>query len=458
MPETLHVLLVSYVFPPAGGVGALRAASLARHLPAEDIRLDVVTTRNPSAVGADPTLLEGISDAVTVHRTLTIDVPFRVKKWMKRVITGNKQSASNAKKAAGTGEPSFRKRLIQDLLLPDPQVTWVPVLKRAARRIIRKRKIDVVLITVPPFSALLLVEHLRKRFPQLSIVVDFRDEWLSTAIDLVGFSRSERARSLARDTEAAAVNNASAVVAVTNAAQREIRGRYPQLPGDKFHLIPNGFDAARLRSAMPESMPPAESKIVISHIGTVYASTEPSTLVAAFQSLPPGIKLRFRFRFIGHIEEQRFRDSLLQLGDAVELRGFLPQREALSAMYEADYVLLVQHGPLNVAAKFFDYIGGGKPVLATVHPKSDERVLLEELRAGWWAPDRDVDAIRQLLLDTAARGKAPFSDFKPDRAKIAQYERKVLAQRYAALLHSVADTAREKQSQEQETLAGGRKS
>ena len=50
----LNVLLVTYSFPPAGGVGVLRAASLARYFPAEGIRLDVLTTRNASAVGSDP--------------------------------------------------------------------------------------------------------------------------------------------------------------------------------------------------------------------------------------------------------------------------------------------------------------------------------------------------------------------------------------------------------------------
>jgi len=50
------------------------------------------------------------------------------------------------------------------------------------------------------------------------------------------------------------------------------------------------------------------------------------------QSLPPEVKSRFTLRFIGHIEEPRFREALLQLGDMVELKGFLPQSEALAAM------------------------------------------------------------------------------------------------------------------------------
>jgi hypothetical protein len=59
------------------------------------------------------------------------------------------------------------------------------------------------------------------------------------------------------------------------------------------------------------------------------------------------------------------------------------------------------------------------------------------MRAGWWADSRDVEGIRQLFLDVAARGDSMRNEFRPDREKIAHYERKVLAQRYAALLHSI---------------------
>lgn len=442
----LNVLLVTYSFPPAGGVGVLRAASLARYFPAEGIRLDVLTTRNASAVGSDPALLEEIPSEVRIHRTVTLDLPFGIKKRIKKLISGGKHSQNTA---AGppVGKPNFLKRALQDILLPDPQVTWLPVLTKAARRIIRARNIDLVLITVPPFSSALLIEKLRKKFPRLAIVIDFRDEWLSTTIDLVSFSRSERAFKVACDTEAGAVRNATAVVAVTEAARREIRSRYPQEPDGKFQLIANGFDATRLCRSESSPGPRFGGKIAVTYVGTIYGSTEPTTLIRAVQSLPPEVKSRFKLRFIGHIEEPRFREALLLLGDIVEIKGFVPQDEALAAMSETDYALLITHDPLNVAAKFYDYIGSGKPILATVHPGGDARRLLEELKAGWWAGNRDVEGIRRLFLEAAARGNSPFSEFQPDTEKIAQYERKILAQRYAGLLHSIAARQRESGSQ-----------
>jgi hypothetical protein len=41
-------------------------------------------------------------------------------------------------------------------------------------------------------------------------------------------------------------------------------------------------------------------------------------------------------------------------------------------------------------------------------------------------------------MDAAARRDSLESEFQPDTEKIAQYERKVLAHRYAELLHRIA--------------------
>lgn len=447
----LKVLLVVYAFPPAGGVGTLRAASLARYFPAEGIQLDVLTTRNPSSVGMDYALLKEIPSEVTVHRTITLDIPFSVKKRIKNLLTGKKPPSAPAQANATEQKPGLLKRMFQDALLPDPQVTWLPILTRAAKRIVKERKIDLVLITGAPYSDYLLAERLRKRFPNLPIVLDFRDEWLSTSFDVAsfGFSRSDRARQFAIKAEADAVASANAVVAVTEAARREIHSRYPADPESKYHHIPNGFDATRIQPSTRKPQLQPDRKIIVTYVGTIYTSTEPTAMVEALRLLPPEVKSRYVFRFIGHVEEPRYREALSSLGEMVELKGYMPQREALNAMNETDYVLLISHDRLNVSAKFYDYLGAGKPILACVHPDGDIRRMLEDLRAGWWADSHDVDAMRQLFLNAALRGDSLLSSFQPDQAKIAQYERKPIAQRYAALLHAICGRQSTPRSTEQ---------
>jgi glycosyltransferase involved in cell wall biosynthesis len=429
----LNLLLITFSFPPAGGVGVLRALSLAKYLPENGIRVDVLTARNAPAVGKDLSLLQQVPSEVQVHRTWTLDLPFWLRKSVKKAITGGKaQSASQS----SSRERNPLKRWIGNLLLPDPQIGWLPFALPAAARIIRERSIDAVLITVPPYSSVKLVTKLRRLFPDLPIVLDFRDEWLSTTIDLVSFNNNSRARKIAQKTESEGVRHATSVVMVTEAARRELQARYPNVPAEKFLCINNGYDATP-PTEQTYSHPGQGQQIVLTYIGTVYGSTAPGTFVEAVLALSPEIRSQLRVRYIGHIETPAYREQLLSLGETIELKGFIPQAEALAAIRNTDYLLLITHDRINVAAKFYDYLGGGKPILAAVHPDGDVRRLLEETHSGQWADSEDPLAIRRMLEEAVTSSDRAA---KPNFERIAAYHRRPLTARYAAILkHLVED-------------------
>lgn len=414
----------------------LRALSLAKYLPENDVRVDVLTARNAPAVGRDEALLRQVPQDVTVHRTWTLDLPFWLRKSVKKALTGGKGTPATASAQQKKKSRNPIRRLVGNLLLPDPQVGWLPFAFPAAVKIIRERSIDAVLITVPPYSSAKLVSRLRKRFPSLPIVLDFRDEWLTTTIDLVSFNNSSRARRIALDTESESVRDATTVVLVTEAARLELQSRYPEVPEGKFICIHNGYDVPPpVEQIVPARARTGPKKIVLTYIGTVYGSTAPGTLIQAVQDLPQEIRSRLHLRFIGHIEAADYRAQLLSLGDMVELKGFVPQGEALAAIRDTDYLLLITHDRINVAAKFYDYLGGGKPILGVVHPQGDVRRLLEETRAGRWADVDDPEAIRKMLEETVEAG---CEQQQPDYSRIALYHRRPLTARYAALLKELA--------------------
>ena len=283
----------------------------------------------------------------------------------------------------------------------------------------------------------MLAKGLRRRFPDLPIVLDFRDEWLETTLQLVSLNANPRARAIAERTEREAVEAATAVVAVTESARDIIRARYPAQAAGKFVSISNGFDGsspvAPMRAASAPTAQPGQP-VVLTYLGSVYGSTEPTALVEAVLLLPEEIRSRLHLRFVGHFEKSVYRETLLRLGSTVELIGFLPQAEALRLLDETDFVLLISHDPVNVSAKFYDYLRSGKPIVAAVHPQGDVRRRLEETRAGRWADGGDVQAIRALLIDTVTHGTAGF---RPDEDAIARYHRLPLAQQYADLLRSL---------------------
>jgi glycosyltransferase involved in cell wall biosynthesis len=203
-----NLLLVSYTFPPFGGVGVHRALSLAKYLSALGWNIHVITARNPSAVGSDPQLLKQLPESVSVHRTWTLDLPFAFKKALKKAASGGGAApAETAPKPAaerGVEARTLKSRLVQavkDFLSPDPQVLWLPFATRAAARIVRRHDIQVVLVTVPPYSSLRIGTALKKRFPGVALVSDIRDEWLTYYFNTLGFNRSPYARARAEQVE-----------------------------------------------------------------------------------------------------------------------------------------------------------------------------------------------------------------------------------------------------------------
>ncbi len=110
---------------------------------------------------------------------------------------------------------------------------------------------------------------------------------------------------------------------MTEAARREIRGRYPGEPESKFLCVPNGYDS--VAGKQPAGVTGSDGVVTLTYIGTVYGSTDPGTFVAAVLGLPEAVRSRLKVRFIGHIETPAYRKTLESLGGTVELRGFVPQ-------------------------------------------------------------------------------------------------------------------------------------
>jgi glycosyltransferase involved in cell wall biosynthesis len=427
MPKR-NLLLLTYSFPPLGGIGVQRALSLAKYLPQHGFNVHVVTSKNAAAVVHDPKLATHIPPGVRVDRVLTPDLPFHARKLLKNFVGKPGRAASGRK-------PTWKSLVtapLKNLLCPDPQRFWAPRALKRATEIVRERNIDTVLVTAPPFSIFLAANELKRRFPHLTLVTDFRDEWLTYYFNTLGLvNQNTYARRRASEIESSAVELSDYVVAVTSRALDEIRARYPQQPASKFQLIPNGFDPDVF--AAFHSRPRSDGKTVISYTGTIYKPSQPQPLVQALASLPDALRQKLEVRIIGHIESPQDRILLESQQPVIKLEGFLPQNQALERIEETDYLLLIWHDEINIPGKLFEYLATGKPVLALSPARSEVRRLLEQTRGGWWADINNPMQIRH-LLETACHSLS--ASFNPDRAGIRRYERPQLAAQYAQILRA----------------------
>lgn len=435
-----RLLLISYLFPPAGGVAVQRALSLAKYLPRSNYQVTVLSASNPSTPVVDRNLESQIPPGVRVERVFTPEIPFqtRQKLWavLQRLASGFGTARGGEPAGDGATKPSGRLTgLVQQVFCPDPEVVWKPFALRAARKIVRRDNIGTVLVTAPPFSAFLTGVALKRQFPHLRLVSDFRDSWLNFYLSQFEFLRNDSVRRRSIAMERMVVEHSDLVVTVTPSIVEELRGRYGHLDPARFATVVNGYDPEMFASFRPR--PHGTGKIVVSYLGTLYPASSARYYLRALESLPAGIAARFETRFFGRVTGQEKTILDQHQASAIRVFGFQPQAEAFRKMEETDFVLITMTDAASLTGKILEYVAMNKPVLAFSPIPGEVSRILGETGAGWCAPVDEVDAGRRMLLRAVDLMDGRQPALTPDRVAIQQYDRIHLAALYAQLMDGI---------------------
>lgn len=423
------LLIVSYLFPPAGGISVQRVLSLAKYLPQYGVEVHVLSARNATTPTVDPRLLKQVPSSVRVHRTFTPEVPFRVKSFIWKWLSKPAGSVSRQPKPApspNSSSPSWKSRITETLrttFSPDPEVVWVPFALRRARRIIRRHKIDTVVVTAPPFSAFIIGNTLKREFPEIKLISDFRDDWLRFFLGTFDFQNSTALRLRAERIERETVERSSRVVLVTRSLLEETRSRYPDLPREKFLCIPNGFDPEIFAGFRARAH--AQAGFVVTYTGTIYSTTTVRYYLDALDSLPEEIRSQVETRLVGRITEDE-RVYLQNRQSKVAELGFIPQSAALRLTEETDFLLVTMLDATATSGKVYEYLPTGKPIIA-VAVEGELSQLIHETGTGWCVDPADRNALAALLREAFDPSRKLLNSFRPNWDAIRSYERPRLA-------------------------------
>jgi glycosyltransferase involved in cell wall biosynthesis len=425
-----NVLLLTYMFPPAGGIGTPRALAYARYLPRQGCRLSVLAPTEPALRDRDPGLNQLIPSDVVVHRAWTpeFSMALRDRIWKNRAFSSTQAAGARPKSAKWMTQP-FRW-LAHHMLFPDPQVLWVPSAFRKACRVIECDAIDTLIVNMPPYSLLTLALQLKREFPKLKLITDFRDEWLGYYLSQIDRPTEDKVRR-AWELEAEAVHASTYVSTVTETWVERLRARYPGEPAGKFVWTPNGYDPEMFKDFWPRRR--KDNKIVVTYFGTVHDNRiySPENYLAAIESLPQPICDRVETRFIGRVIGGA-ESSLRRATSKVQLLGFMPKLQGIRQLQETDFLLLIATDPSSHAGKLFDYFACGKPILALSPLGGEIDRLLRLTRTGWCADPWDRNAIQQMILSACGQLKQSSPAIDPDMDAIREYSWPQILARFAA--------------------------
>jgi hypothetical protein len=181
------------------------------------------------------------------------------------------------------------------------------------------------------------------------------------------------------------------------------------------------------------------------YAGSVHVNYDMSPLWKALRALgdagtiTPGT---FRVEFVGNLDRSEARAHGVEC--FVDTSPFVPRARLFDELARADALLVVEtpgyYAQFSYAAKVFDYLLTGKPVVAIVDPGGNTSRLLNQANVGFCAKTRDVADVRRALERALSFKGSPPRVVVPTEEPLRAFSRQHLVTELGALFDEVADT------------------
>ncbi len=370
-----RVLIITYYWPPNGGAGVQRWLKMAKYLPQHGWQPVIYTPSNPEIITADPGLEREIPAVVEVIKR-PINEPYTLYKR----LTGRKAEAKVHLGFLNEGKKkSWREELAVwirgNAFVPDARVWWVRPSVKFLEGYLHDHQVDAIVSTGPPHSMHLIALGLKKKFPALRWIADWRDPWTNIdfyhQLKLTAWADSKHHR-----LEKEVIAHADVNVAVGWTMAEELKA----LGSRNTEVITNGFDPADV-PAPPVQVDEAFSLV---HVGSMTATRDVPGLWKALAELchaDDAFAQKLTLRFVGPVDQAVIASiKAVGLSSKVERLGSVDHAQAMREMQRARVLLLSVNDTANakgvLTSKLFEYMSVGRPILA-VGPKDGDvaRVL-----------------------------------------------------------------------------------
>jgi glycosyltransferase involved in cell wall biosynthesis len=391
------VLIIAYYFPPMGLSGVQRTVKFAKFLPKYGWKPTVLTVEPTGYYAFDDTLLKEAEEAgVKIVRTNSYDVNhfFRKQGIVKM--------------------PSERVRKILQffgdlIFIPDTKIGWKITAVKTASNLLAQEKFDLIFATAPPQTDFLIGAALKHKF-EIPLVVDYRDAWLEYPFK---YFPTPLHRFWHRHLEKRVLKAADRVVVTHRRVKECILRRHPFVDYNEVVIISQGFDPEDLPAVVSERRT-KPVRMRITHAGTFYAERSPGVFFQALANVlrsNPRIRGRVEVNLIGNAREEDKRlVKHLDLQDAVNFLGYLPHRDCVKYLSEADLLWFVIDNDFQTPGKLYEYFGTRRPMIASL-VEGYTKQLVRECNAAICVPLKDIAAHEVAILEQFDR----FEHKKLDR-------------------------------------------
>ncbi|MCP1252407.1 glycosyl transferase family 1 [Elizabethkingia sp. S0634] len=424
------ILIITYYWPPAGGPGVQRWLKFAKYLPENNWEPIIYTPENPSYPLMDESLVKDVPKNIQIIQN-KIWEPYQL---------AEKLNKKNKKFKAGQFDvgknQSWKSKLSifvrGNFFIPDARKFWVNPSIFFLKKYLEANPVDVIVTTGPPHSLHLIGKGLKKYFPAIKWIADFRDPWTEISyykhLKLTSWADQKH-----RKLEKEVFQNADITLATSYGDAENFRKA-----GANSACITNGFDKEEFNKKSVKN-----SKFTLSYIGVLEQLRNPENLWKVLSDIvqeDSDFAQNFELRFVGRVDDiilENLQSSPLK--DNLNLVGYIPHEQSVKEMENADMLLITnfpkQESAGIIPGKIFEYLATQNPILSVGPEKADVEKILNETKAGDHFTYQDHEAIRSFVLQNYNNWKNNTVDQNSEN--LMQFSRRNLTTNLASLLNSI---------------------
>lgn len=407
------ILLITYYWPPSGGVGVLRWLHMANQLSDFGFDVTVLHPKNADYPQFDHQLSEQIHPKIK-----EISVPiFEPQQVLKKIRPKKETSGNTAFQSSGGFIQNLILNIRANYFIPDARMFWIKPASNFLKKHLKDNQYDFIISNGPPHTCHVIGYYAKQMQPNANWIADFRDPWQE--IDYFAqLPLTAQKRKKHQELEAKIIQNADAVTTVSPSW----KSLFKEKGAKRVECFTNGFSEKQFeRTTLKNKQAP----FTIRHIGSIDESRNPSILWETLRQFP-----KIQLELIGNVS-QEIQQEVAKI-ENISVFGQINHQKAIELMQTSDALLLcnseVGANKGRIPAKLFEYIGAKQPILYFGRLDNDAAELIQKNQFGICLPySTDEQEVKTAL--------SKIQNLRPNTANnITQFSRREITNQYAQFL------------------------
>ena len=449
MNQPKKILIITYYWPPAGGPGVQRWLKFAKYLPDFCWKPVIFTPENPSYPLIDETLENEVPKDLEIIKT-KIWEPYQL---------AEKLNKSNKKFKAGQFDvgqnQSWKSKLSiwvrGNFFIPDARVFWVKPSVKFLKKYLKENHFDAFVTTGPPHSMHLIGLALKKEFPDLKWIADFRDPWteisyykhlkLTKSSDKKHRYLEEKVFKTADITLATSYTDAENFrkkgansVCITNGFEVESESWSVE------ELERDGVTSSEIENTQKLKHSNTQTKFTLSYVGVLEQLRNPEVLWEVLNEILAENKefaTDFKLKFVGKVDDKILKElENSALKNSILNVGYLPHEKSVLEMKNST-LLLITNFPQEsskgiIPGKIFEYLSTGNKILSFGPKDADVATILEKTNAGKHFDYDEKENVKNYILNIYNQWKS--GNLQSENGNIEDFSRRNLTKKLSEIL------------------------